>query len=65
MERYIWRSQRVNVDSSYRTVPYRIVLTVIVPDKSEKDTQVDRDMDRDKDIKKEARVEGERESVCF
>jgi hypothetical protein len=63
----VWRGQRVNADSPYRTVPYR---TVIVPyiyidtDKSEKDIQVDRDKDRDRYGDREAHTEGRRESVC-
>ena len=61
----VWRSQRVNADSPYRTVPYRTVLTVIVPDKSEKDTHLDRAKDKDIDRDREAKIEGERESVCF
>jgi hypothetical protein len=54
----VWRSQRDNVDSPYRTVPvpYRTILTVMVPyitipDKSEKDRHVDKDRDRENKIK--------------
>ena len=68
----VWRSQILNGDSPYRTVPvpYRTVLTImvpyiIIPDKSEKDKHVDkekdkdRDKDRDGDIERETYGEGE------
>ena len=59
----VWRSQELIL--TLRTVPHRTVLTAIVPDKTEKDTQVDRAKDKDIDRDREAKIEGERESVCL
>ena len=65
----VWRSQRVNDESPYLTVPYCTILTVIVPyiidtDKLKKDIHVDKGRDIDRDRDKEAHIEGEMESVC-
>ena len=68
-----WRSQRVNVDSPYRTVtvPCRNVLTVMVPyimvpDKSEKYRKVDkyivRDRERDRDRDEDREPNRDREA---